>query len=80
MARTQTLVQFPPELLERLDRFRDRSGRSRSDVVREAVERYLEEDREREIDRCLVDAYSRIPQEDPWDEQAAVRLIASEPW
>lgn len=80
MARTQTLVQFSADLLERLDRFRAREGRSRSDVVREAVERYLAEDREAEIDRLVVDAYGRAPHEDPWGEQAAVKLIATEPW
>jgi predicted DNA-binding protein len=80
MARTQTLVQFSEELLDRLDRYRVREGRSRSDVVREAVERYLAEDREAEIDRLLVDAYTRRPPADVWGEQAARHMIAAEPW
>ena len=80
MARTQTLVQFSEELLDRLDRYRVREGRSRSDVVREAVERYLAEDREAEIDRLLVDAYTRRPPTDAWGEQAARQMIAAEPW
>src|SRR5690242_3122882 len=41
MARTQTLVQLSDDLLERLDRLRDRAGRSRSELIREAVEQYL---------------------------------------
>jgi predicted DNA-binding protein len=80
MARTQTLVQFSEELLDRLDRYRVREGRSRSDVVREAVERYLAADREAEIDRLLVDAYTRRPPTDVWGEQAARHMIAAEPW
>jgi predicted DNA-binding protein len=79
-ARRQTLVQLSDELLERLDAYRAREGRSRSEVVREAIERYLQTDREAEIDRLLVEAYTRQPPEDLWAEQAARHIIAAEPW
>jgi metal-responsive CopG/Arc/MetJ family transcriptional regulator len=80
VARTQTLVQLTDELLDRLDAYRRRAGRSRSDVVREAIERYLTADREAEIDRLIVDGYTRHPPSDMWGEQAAQDLIAAEPW
>jgi len=80
VGRTQTLVQFSDELIERLDRYRARAGRSRSEVIRAAVERYLDADRESEIDRELVEAYTRQPPADVWGEEAAKRLIAEEPW
>ena len=80
MARTQTLVQLSDELLQRLDTYRAREGRSRSDVVREAIERYLAADVEAEIDRLIVDAYQRQPPEDVWNEQAAKQMISAEPW
>ena len=80
MARTQTLVQLNDELLERLDSYRRRAGLSRSQVVRDAVERYLAADREAEIDRLIVDAYTRHPAQDVWGEQSAKLLIAAEPW
>ena len=80
VGRTQTLVQFSDDLLQRLDRFRSREGRSRSDVVREAVECYLAADREAEIDRLIVDAYTRQPADDAWSDEAARRMIATEPW
>ena len=80
MARTQTLVQLSDELLERLDSYRAREGRSRSEVVREAIEHYLAADREAEIDRLIVDAYPRQPPEDIWNEQAAKQMISAEPW
>ena len=80
MARTQTLVQLTDELLERLDSYRAREGRSRSEVVREAIERYLASDREAEIDRLIVDAYTRQPPEDLWNDQAAKQMISAEPW
>jgi metal-responsive CopG/Arc/MetJ family transcriptional regulator len=80
MARRQTLVQLSDELLERLDSYRAREGRSRSEVVREAIESYLAHDREAEIDRLLVDAYTRQPPEEVWNEQTAKQMIAAEPW
>ena len=80
MARTQTLVQLSDELLERLDNYRERDGRSRSEVIREAIEQYLAADREAETDRQIVAAYTRQPPEDVWAEQAAKTMIAAEPW
>jgi metal-responsive CopG/Arc/MetJ family transcriptional regulator len=80
MARTQTLVQLSDELVERLDAYRAREDRSRSEVVREAIERYLESDRDAEIDRLLVDAYTRQPLDDLWADQAARQMVAAEPW
>ena len=80
MARTQTLVQFSDELLARLDGYRTREGRSRSDVIREAVERYLADDHEAQLDRQIVEAYTRQPPDDAWSDEAARRMIAAEPW
>jgi metal-responsive CopG/Arc/MetJ family transcriptional regulator len=80
VARRQTLVQLSDELIQRLDDYRRRHRRSRSEVVREAVERYLDADREAEIDRLIVDSYSRRPQEDVWGDEAARRMVADEPW
>jgi predicted DNA-binding protein len=80
VARTQTLVQLSDELLERLDAYRAREGRSRSEVVREAIERYLHGDREAEIDRLLVESYTRQPPEDLWSDQAARQMISAETW
>lgn len=44
--RTQTMVQLTDELVALLDQRADRDGTSRSQVIREAVETYLAEDRE----------------------------------
>ncbi len=81
MARRQTLVQLTDDLLNRLDSYRAGEGiRSRSEVVRAAIESYLATDREAETDRLIVEAYTRQPPQDIWGEQAAKRLIAAEPW
>jgi metal-responsive CopG/Arc/MetJ family transcriptional regulator len=75
-------VQLNDELLELLDRKGARDGRSRSQLIREALEEYLHDEREAEIDRQIVEAYTRMPQpeHDPWAEAAARRSIAEEPW
>jgi metal-responsive CopG/Arc/MetJ family transcriptional regulator len=62
VARTQTLVQLTDELLERLDARAAREGRNRSELVREAIINYLAADREAEIDRLIVEGYTRQPQ------------------
>jgi metal-responsive CopG/Arc/MetJ family transcriptional regulator len=80
MSRRQTLVQLTDALLEQLDSHRRREGRSRSEVIREAVERYLAADREAEIDRQIVAAYSKEPQREAWGESGAEQLIREERW
>jgi metal-responsive CopG/Arc/MetJ family transcriptional regulator len=81
MARTQTLVQLTDDLLAALDQQAASTGRSRSELIREAIERYLIEEVEARIDQAIVKGYSRIPQEeDPWAEAMARESIAAEPW
>lgn len=81
MARTQTLVQLTDELLAALDQHAVSMGRSRSEVIRTAIQRYLEEALMTDVDRQIVEGYRRIPQEpDPWAEAAARDSIAAEPW
>jgi metal-responsive CopG/Arc/MetJ family transcriptional regulator len=81
IARRQTLVQLNDELLALLDERAVRTNRSRSHLIRDAIEQYLAADRDAAIDRAIVEGYTRIPQEpDPWAEAAAKRSIAEEPW
>ncbi|MDX6706514.1 MAG: Ribbon-helix-helix protein copG family [Solirubrobacteraceae bacterium] len=81
MARTQTLVQLSDELLAQLDARVAREGRSRSELIREAVAGYLSTDRQAEIDQRIVEAYTRQPQEDLLGADAVARaMIAAEPW
>jgi predicted DNA-binding protein len=81
MARTQTLVQLTDELLAALDQYAAQAGRSRSEIVRAAIERYLKEILEDDIDRSIVEGYRRAPQQpDAHIEAAARDSIAAEPW
>ncbi len=84
MARTQTLVQLSDELLAQLDSRAAREGRNRSDLIREALACYLAAGREAEIDRLIVEAYTRQPQtagELAVAELAGRTMLAAlEPW
>jgi len=82
MARKETLVQLSDELVAALDERAARHGVSRSHLIREAIEAYLETGRDAEIDAAIVKGYTRIPppRHDPWAEAAAIRSIRDEPW
>jgi metal-responsive CopG/Arc/MetJ family transcriptional regulator len=81
MARVQTMVQLSDDLLLALDRRADRTGASRSQLIRDAIEQYLRDDVEAELDRQITRGYQRAPQ--PEDRAAELQLrdyIAAEPW
>lgn len=83
MARTQTLVQLTEDLLRRLDERAAREGRSRSSLIRDAIEAYLYDEEKARIDREIVEGYERIP---ITDEELAIaeretrEMIREEPW
>jgi metal-responsive CopG/Arc/MetJ family transcriptional regulator len=80
VARKQTLVQLSDALVAALDERAARDSRSRSDLIREAVELYLAETAEAEIDRRIVQGYTRLPPDDVWGSAPARRAIAEESW
>lgn len=83
MARTQTLVQLTDDLLAQLDARAAREGCNRSQLIREALADYLRDDREAELDRLIVEGYTRQPQtaeELALADVSAQLLIAAEPW
>ena len=84
LMRKQVLVQFTPDLLARLDQRSSELSRSRSQLVREAVEDYLTGDREAQLSRQIIDGYRRVPQEEDdlerLGEWNARRTVLEEPW
>ena len=83
VSRTQTLVQLSEDLLRRLDERAAREGRSRSALIREAIEAYLYDEENARIDREIREGYERIPPSEA-DHRAAEReareAIREEPW
>ena len=81
VARAQTLVQLSDELLAQLDARVAREGRSRSELIREALAGFLATDLEAEIDRQIVASYTERPQEDLLGAEMTARaMIEAEPW
>jgi len=83
MERTQTLVQLTRSLLQRLDERAAREGRSRSALIRDAIEAYMHDEEKARIDREIREGYERIPETD--EEIAAAyrearEAIREEPW
>jgi metal-responsive CopG/Arc/MetJ family transcriptional regulator len=81
VARTQTLVQLSDDLLAQLDARVAREGRSRSELIREAISAYVAADLEAEIDRRIVASYTDRPQEDLLGADATgLAMISAELW
>jgi Arc/MetJ-type ribon-helix-helix transcriptional regulator len=56
---------------------------SRASVIIAAIDRLVVELEEKEIDRAIVEGYTRIPptpEEDAWAAASARRSVAEEPW
>lgn len=83
MGRTQTLVQLTEDLLRRLDERAARDGRSRSALIRDAIEAYLYDEEKARIDREIVEGYERMPltqEEMEIAERETRDAIREEPW
>jgi len=82
IARRQTLVQLDDARIAALDQRAAATGRSRSDLIREAVDLLLGTGDEAAIDSAIVAGYERhpAPKPDAWTVQAALASIKEEPW
>jgi Arc/MetJ-type ribon-helix-helix transcriptional regulator len=82
MARRQTLIQLDDARLAALDERAAASGRSRSDLVREAVDLLLGTGDAAAVDAAIVAGYERDPpaEDDAWATAGALAAIRAEPW
>jgi metal-responsive CopG/Arc/MetJ family transcriptional regulator len=83
VTRTQTLVQLNDDLLRQLDERAAKEGRSRSALIRDAIEEWLFDEDKARIDREIIEGYERIPlteEELAAAERSARRMIEEEPW
>jgi hypothetical protein len=82
VARRQTLIQLDDARLAALDERAAVSGRSRSELVREAVDLLLGTGDAAAIDAAIVEGYARAPaaERDPWAFEGALAAIRAEPW
>jgi len=75
MARREVLVQLDDDLVGQLDKIARARGTNRSALLREGAQAVIDADERRDADRCLIDAYRRMP-EDPALIESAARLAA----
>lgn len=74
-------MSLPPATLARLEAVRRRLGRSRSALVAEALEKWLDEREPSEEDRRYVEGYLRQPERaEELASLAAAVIAAWEPW
>jgi predicted DNA-binding protein len=78
VARKQVLVQLDDAQVAALDRLAERSGESRSELIRRAIDRYVEAVREAVADIRYAEAYERVPED--LDELAGLRALGAEAW
>jgi metal-responsive CopG/Arc/MetJ family transcriptional regulator len=67
----------------RMDALVEEHYGSRTALIVDAINRLVDELEQREIDRRIVEGYTRIPQTDEelrWAEASAVESIREEPW
>jgi hypothetical protein len=82
IARRQTLVQLDDARLAALDERAAASGRSRSELIRDAIDLLLGTGDGAAIDAAIVAGYQRCPaaSDDAWALHSAVAAIKAEPW
>lgn len=76
MARKQVIVQLDDNLVAALDKAASQEGVSRSELIRMAALALLEARKIRKLEKKLVDAYTKVPQDPVMVETA--RRLASE--
>jgi metal-responsive CopG/Arc/MetJ family transcriptional regulator len=83
VSRTQTLVQLTTDLLRRLDERAAREGKSRSSLIRDAIENHLHDGERERVTREIIEGYERIPpteEEMRMAEANAREAVEEEPW
>jgi Arc/MetJ-type ribon-helix-helix transcriptional regulator len=82
MARRETLIQLDDARISALDERASSSGRSRSELIREAVDLLLGTGDAAKIDAAIVAGYAKHPAREPdaWALEGAIAAIKAEPW
>jgi Arc/MetJ-type ribon-helix-helix transcriptional regulator len=75
-------ISLPPHVLSAVDRLQRKTGQSRSEIFRHAVEELFASENEREAERRWLNAYRARPQSEAdhvWTE-ASLESLASNEW
>ena len=80
---SQVAISLPEEMLTAVEKEREESGESRSQIFRRAVELLLRQRNEREMSEQYMRAYQEMPEtkeEVTAARRAASTILAEEPW
>ena len=80
---SKVAISLPEEVLTAVEREREESGESRSQIFRRALELLLRQRTEREMSERYVRAYQEMPEtreEVTAARRAASTILAEEPW
>jgi len=80
---SKVAISLPDEVLTAVEREREESGESRSQIFRRALELLLRQRTEREMSERYVRAYQEMPEtteEVTAARHAASTILAEEPW
>jgi metal-responsive CopG/Arc/MetJ family transcriptional regulator len=82
VARRQTLIQLDDARLAALDQRAGLTGKSRSELIREAIDLLLGSGDAAAIDAAIVEGYRKHPpgELDAWTAAAARGVLADDPW
>ena len=76
-------ISLPEEVLTAVEREREESGESRSQIFRRAVDLLLRQQKEKEMSEQYIRAYQQMPdtnEEVTAARHAASTILAEEPW
>ena len=76
-------ISLPGEVLTAVEREREESGESRSQIFRRAVDLLLRQRKEREMSEKYIRAYQQVPEtkeEVTAARRSASTILAEEPW
>lgn len=80
-AKTPILLQVETTVAEKIMEYAKLDGATRMDLIREALNDYLEKRLNRTIAERYAEGYGKFPQvEDAWAERSAIEMIEEEPW
>ncbi len=81
---TQVVARLDDDLIAAVDDMvKEGVFESRSDAIRIALRRIVDERRRHKIGQAIIEGYRRIPvtaEETAWAEAATIRMIEEEPW
>jgi predicted transcriptional regulator len=82
MPRRQTLIQLDDARIAALDERAAAAGRSRSDLIREAIDLLLESGDPAAVDAAIAEGYRQQPPpvHDAWSLAGTLGAIKAEPW